>query len=170
MNSLSAGSEIDAWCTKCKMVLSHRIIAMVGKQPVRVICQTCDSQHNYKKGPPKDASLAVVPVIRSKDGTLEPARASSPPPKKGGNRSVNKAGSLNIRGGAGARTNDWETRVLGQPVTAFTRYAMTRRFALGELVTHSKFGDGYVAEVLEGNKLNIIFKDGARTLAHCLVE
>ncbi len=45
---LSAGSEIDAWCTRCRMDLGHRIVAMVGTAPKRVICLTCGSVHNYR--------------------------------------------------------------------------------------------------------------------------
>ncbi len=66
----------------------------------------------------------------------------------------------------GARSSDWEQRIAGQPVTAFARYSMSRKYTEGELVHHPKFGDGYVALVLEGNKVSIVFKDGAKTLAH----
>jgi hypothetical protein len=43
---------------------------------------------------------------------------------------------------------------------------MTQKYNEGALVHHPKFGDGYVALVLEGNKVSIVFKDGAKTLAH----
>jgi hypothetical protein len=66
---------------------------------------------------------------------------------------------------SGARTNDWEARVLGQAVTAFTRYAMTRTYNLGELVNHPKFGDGYVLEIVDPKKVTIQFRDGQKTLA-----
>ena len=46
---LTAGSEIDAWCTKCRMDLLHRIVAMVRGRPKRVICMTCNSEHNYRE-------------------------------------------------------------------------------------------------------------------------
>jgi hypothetical protein len=42
------GSNIDAWCGKCKMLLAHTIEAMVGEKPKRVMCNTCKSQHAYK--------------------------------------------------------------------------------------------------------------------------
>jgi hypothetical protein len=33
-------------------------------------------------------------------------------------------------------------------------------------VLHSKFGEGYVAEVHEGGKVSVMFRDGPKTLAH----
>jgi hypothetical protein len=35
----------------------------------------------------------------------------------------------------------------------------------GELIAHKKFGEGYVVEVLDANKVSIMFRDGLRTLA-----
>mgnify|MGYP001305101906 FL=1 len=46
--NVSAGKDIDAWCTKCKMLLEHRVVAAVGGRPVRVLCLTCKSEHNYR--------------------------------------------------------------------------------------------------------------------------
>ena len=64
------------------------------------------------------------------------------------------------------RHETWATRALGKPLDAFTKYAMTRDFREGELVLHSKFGEGYVEQVLDGGKVSVMFRDGARTLAH----
>jgi len=64
------------------------------------------------------------------------------------------------------RQDTWATRALGKPVDAFTKYAMTHDFREGELVMHSKFGEGYVEVVLDGGKVSVMFRDGARTLAH----
>ena len=51
MENLGAGKEIDAYCTRCRLDLAHTIIAVVGNQIGRVICNTCNSQHKYY--PPK---------------------------------------------------------------------------------------------------------------------
>jgi hypothetical protein len=42
------GGDIDAFCTRCKMELGHTILAMVGQKPVRVRCNTCGGEHNYR--------------------------------------------------------------------------------------------------------------------------
>src|SRR5262245_28513441 len=46
--TISAGSEIDAWCTSCRMTLNHRVVAMVEGVAKRVLCLTCNKQHNYR--------------------------------------------------------------------------------------------------------------------------
>ena len=45
---LRAGGEVDSYCTKCRLVLNHRIIAMVGPLPKKVECSTCNSHHTYR--------------------------------------------------------------------------------------------------------------------------
>jgi hypothetical protein len=128
------------------MDLGHRIIAMVGGAPRRVICQTCDSQHNYR--PPKTSASAP----RSRVGHT--AKGPSVP------RVTQKAKA------EAERLSEWETRIAGQRVDAFTRYSMDQSFNVDQLVLHKKFGEGYVVEVLEDGKVNIMFRDGPRTLAH----
>lgn len=148
MKPLSAGSEIDAYCTKCRMDLGHRVIAMVGPTPKRVICQTCNSQHNYR-APRSEAA-------RTKTRAPAAPRAAS----------SGRASPAASRGRAEQeRRSEWETRIAGKALTAFIRYSMERRFSAGDLILHSKFGEGYVADV-EGSKISVMFRDGARTLAH----
>jgi hypothetical protein len=145
---LSAGSEIDAWCTKCRLDLGHRIVAMVGGGPKRVICLTCGSQHNFRA-----AQNAKISVTRGR-ATTSAAKTSSAP------RVTQKAKA------EAERINEWQARIAGQRLDAFTRYSMDRQFARDQLITHTKFGEGYVVEVLEDGKVNIMFRDGPRTLAH----
>src|SRR5258706_5395331 len=49
---LKVGCDVDRWCTKCRMMLTHRIVAMAGPKPARVECETCHSQHNFREFPP----------------------------------------------------------------------------------------------------------------------
>ncbi len=65
-----------------------------------------------------------------------------------------------------ARVNDWEKRIAGQAVDSFTRYSIDKTFAVYELIAHKKFGEGFVAEVLDSGKVSIMFRDGPRMLAH----
>lgn len=147
MKKLSAGSEIDAWCTKCKLDLGHRIIALVENRPKRVVCQTCGSQHNYRA--PKSLDSGVH-VRRAKGAASKAPAARSP----------------STRGRAEAeRQQEWERRIAGNTLGAFTRYAIDKVFQTDQLVTHRKFGEGYVVEVLDAQKVTIMFRDGPRTLA-----
>lgn len=154
MKPLSAGSEIDSYCTKCRMDLGHRIVAMVGGAPKRVLCLTCNTEHNYRapqSAKQRDASVRVR-------GTR--AESARPGP-----------GTMGVRAAAKARTENqryegWASKTLGQAVDAFTRYSMDHTFKVGELVMHPKFGEGYVDQVLEDGKVNVMFREGAKVLAH----
>jgi hypothetical protein len=46
--SVKTGGEVDAMCNKCKLVLAHTILAMVGTKIARVKCNTCGSEHAYR--------------------------------------------------------------------------------------------------------------------------
>jgi hypothetical protein len=149
VKALTAGSEIDSYCTRCRMDLGHRIVAMVGGAPKRVICLTCNSEHNYRE--PKTLKSPSSVVLRTKKSEAKPTA---------GQRVTQKAKAEH------ERHETWATRALGKPVDAFTKYGMDRHFREGELILHSKFGEGYVDAVLDGGKVSVMFRDGARTLAH----
>lgn len=136
---LTAGSEVDAWCTRCKMDLGHRIVAMVQSQPKRVLCLTCGSEHNFR-APKADAPLKKTRV---------PGQAARTPRV-----------SLTV---ASARA-EWKKQTeSGQP---FKKYSIEVTFRKGDLVTHKKFGSGYVLAVLPDKKVSISFYDGEKTLVH----
>jgi len=145
LKTLSAGSEIDAWCTKCKLDLGHRIIAMVENRPKRVVCQTCGSQHNYRAPKSVDAGVRI-------------RRTSKAPPSRSPSSRA-KAEAENDR------QVEWERRIAGNTLDSFKRYTIDTVFSPDDLVTHKKFGEGYVVDVLDPKKVTIMFKDGLRTLA-----
>src|SRR5271169_1982132 len=51
-----AGGEVDALCGKCKLVLAHTVLAMVGKTIARVRCNTCGTDHAFRRAPGAAAS------------------------------------------------------------------------------------------------------------------
>ncbi len=48
LEKLSAGENIASYCTKCKLVVDHAIVAMDGEAIVKVKCKTCGSAHKYR--------------------------------------------------------------------------------------------------------------------------
>jgi len=42
------GGEVDAFCTRCQLLLAHTVIAMVGAVPVKVECNTCRNVHRFR--------------------------------------------------------------------------------------------------------------------------
>lgn len=143
--AIKAGGEVDAWCTKCRMDLSHRVVAMIASGPKRVECQTCHSQHNYRA--PKTVSA-----------TAKAPKSAAAKPRK--------AASTSKKAVSPKRVNEWERLVAGQGVGAFRAYSISARFEPTELIRHSKFGDGCVLEVLEDNKIHVVFRDGPKVLIH----
>jgi hypothetical protein len=159
---LKAGGEVDSWCTKCKLVLNHRIIAMVGPIPARVECSTCNSHHNFRAKAPGDKAAAAS-AGASAGGSGRAASASSAGPRS--TRGPTKAQQVVMD-----RERTWEKSVNGRAVSEFRPYRVSEIFDEGDLVRHSKFGDGIVTRLLEGKKVEILFKDDARTLAHGLTD
>ena len=151
-----AGGEIDSWCTKCKLDLTHRIIAMVGEQVKKVECKTCGSHHLYRA--PKSEKLAAEK--RSKDAT-KPVAGTKPRE----DRPPRSRASAEARAARDAATM-WEQAIAGQPANAFRAYSVAATFNPGELVRHPKFGDGVVAKVIDRGKVEVLFQDGTKTMAH----
>ena len=49
---------------------------------------------------------------------------------------------------------------------SFEAFRISLVLSQGELIRHPKFGDGVVARVIDRGKVEILFKDGPRTMAH----
>ncbi len=62
----AAGGDTVSYCTKCKLDLMHTIVAMTGDKITRVICRTCNGEHNYRDRSKKKvtAKRATSPVKR----------------------------------------------------------------------------------------------------------
>jgi hypothetical protein len=66
MSDFRVGVRVDDLCRACKMVRDHTVTA-VGEGVVRVLCDFCGSQHNYRGGaraasrPSRAGSSAVTP-------------------------------------------------------------------------------------------------------------
>lgn len=65
MSKITVGSDVEAYCTKCKLVLAHKVVVMQGGKPRRVKCSTCASDHNYRATKPA-SRLAAKKTARAK--------------------------------------------------------------------------------------------------------
>ncbi|WP_437493435.1 hypothetical protein WME75_20575 [Sorangium sp. So ce1014] len=156
---LRTGGEVDAWCTKCRLDLTHRIIAMVGDVVKKVECKTCMSHHLYRQPKSERESRAAARAASRSSG--EPRATSSASTRGGGVERLTAAQRAERD-----HTLAWERAIAGKPSGAFKPYRITLTFGEGELIHHSKFGDGVVAKVIDRGKIEILFKDGPRTMAH----
>lgn len=64
MATPAVGKDIDAFCSKCDMVLNHVIEAKVGDTVKRVKCLTCNTAHAYKSA----AKAAAAPKKKRATG------------------------------------------------------------------------------------------------------
>ena len=136
-----AGDEVDSKCTKCKMVLAHTIVAMVGDQIARVKCNTCGGEHAYR--PPPTASEATAKRRRAE-------------------RKAASADKL----GAVLTADDYEDVIKGHDLSKAQKYSIKTELTTNDVVDHPKFGVGLVVEIREGNKAHVAFPDGSKVLAH----
>jgi hypothetical protein len=132
------------------MDLNHRIIAVVEDDVKRVLCLTCNGEHNYRR------PLAEREREKEKKAERKAIHA--------GTSSTSKRGESTPKTERSARAS-WEKAIAGQPPGAFKAYSIRGGFEVGDLVKHTRFGDGVVARVVDPQKVEIIFEDGPRTMA-----
>lgn len=137
---ITAGSEVDAYCTKCRLDLGHRVIAMDGAQIKRVECLTCRGHHNYRRA----KSLAQS---TKRTTAKAPARKTA-------------------RAAKNEERQTWAQAVHGRSDADFTQYALSGVYEVGELLRHKKFGDGVVLAMLEDGKMQVAFEEGPKTLVY----
>jgi len=80
------GDVIDDYCPRCKLLLNHAVASMVEGNVVKVVCQTCHSEHPYKNAtvPPKKragprAVLLEQVLAKIAPAVPDPAPADTPP-------------------------------------------------------------------------------------------
>ncbi|HET6437261.1 MAG TPA: hypothetical protein VFG59_04320 [Anaeromyxobacter sp.] len=49
------GGEVDAFCSRCELVLAHTVHALLAGRPVKVECNTCHAVHRFRSPPPGTA-------------------------------------------------------------------------------------------------------------------
>jgi hypothetical protein len=141
---LKVAGEVDSYCTKCRLVLNHRIVSMKNGKAHQVECLTCRATHLWRAHAPGDKP-APGERARSASG---PASAKTPritPAQK--------------------HEQTWEKALNGKGPRDFKPYAVSASFQEGDLLRHKKFGDGLVTRVIDGSKVEVLFRDEARTLA-----
>ena len=134
-----AGDEVDAKCTKCKLVLAHTIVAMVGDRIARVRCNTCNGEHAYRSPPSASEATAKKRRAERKTGPLE----------KPGSRSS---------------ATEFEVLVRGKDLSRANKYSPAMTLKLDDAVDHPSFGIGLVTEIREGHKAHVAFPSGGRVL------
>ena len=139
-----------AHCRKCGLDLNHIVVAMLNGQPKKVLCLTCKTEHAYHRPLEERGVPAAARLPRAPGAPRPSARAQA------------EAVALS------AREKTWRDRVSGKPSSAFAPYSPRHSYSADQLVRHPKFGDGFVASVIDVGKIEVMFRDGPRTLAQGL--
>jgi hypothetical protein len=61
----------------------------------------------------------------------------------------------------------WAADVESKPDESFVPFALSSRYAKGDLILHSKFGRGLVLDV-EATRIEVLFQDGKKKLGHAV--
>ncbi len=144
MDTSRVGKDVDSWCTRCKLMLTHTIEAMVSGRITRVHCNTCGAQHAYRSQPPGQGASSTRPRVSS-------AAASS-----------RRRAALS----SGATVEDYPRLIQGRDQASARRYGISERFRPQELISHPSFGLGIVVSEKDGTKIDVLFANGMKTLLH----
>jgi hypothetical protein len=144
--TLRVAGEVDSFCTKCRLVLNHRIVSMKSGKAHQVECLTCRTTHLWRPNAPGEKAPATGKAAGS-----ERARGSASKPPR-----ATPAMKLE---------QQWEKAIAGRPVGDFKNYNVGGTFSEGDLIRHKKFGDGIVTRIIDAGKIEILFRDEAKTLA-----
>jgi hypothetical protein len=144
---LKVAGEVDSWCTKCRLVLNHRIVSMKAGKAYQVECLTCRATHLWRPTAPGDR-----PAPGASPGTRAPRAASGSP------KSTRVTPAMR-------HEQSWEKAIAGRGVNEFKSYNTGANFREGDLLRHKKFGDGVVTRVIDAHKVEVLFRDEAKTLA-----
>jgi hypothetical protein len=81
------GDDIDDYCVKCKRVMNHSVVSLVGEEPAKVRCRTCHQDHDYRheqapppKVDPRKAALfnEVLKSVPGASGEAAEAEGAAP--------------------------------------------------------------------------------------------
>lgn len=145
--SIGPGDDVEAWCTRCKMNLNHRVIALTAQGIQRVHCLTCLGDHKYY--PPKGEKAARLEAVREKTGVASAARSTRSPAERNSARAE----------------SEWNTFMKDVSPDVFARpYRVTESYRSGEFLEHPVFGTGKVVDVLGAERIEVIFREGRKVM------
>ena len=127
--------EIMAYCTSCRMNLVHVIVALDGGRIARVLCKSCNKEHNYR--PPK--------------GVKEPSA---------GKRARTSPAGKKTTAGRGK----WAKEIEQGRAESAKAYSMDGVFDVGDKLDHAVFGIGFVKKLIGPKKMEVLFEDGIKLL------
>ena len=119
MSQITVGKDVLSFCSKCKLNLSHTIVAMKdAKSIAKVKCNTCGTMQAYK-----DPSKSSGSKTRTKKTDTKPAKVVS--------------------------VSDLWMESISNTTKKSQPYAIDIKFKVGDIIDHIKFGPGIVQTVID---------------------
>ena len=128
------GSDVEAYCPKCKGDTTHVVISKYEDEIRRVQCNPCGDVHSFRK-PRGDVEEDVPEPIAAKK------------------RALMKKPSFDE---FFAKHSDKNAKP----------YEFREHYHENSIVTHPKFGKGFISEIVSDSKVEVTFKDTKRVLVH----
>src|SRR5450631_3770645 len=128
------GSDVEAYCPKCKADTTHVVISKYEDEIRRVQCNPCGDVHSFRK-----------PRGDVEDDVPEPIAAKK--------RAMMKKLTFDE---FFAKHSDKNAKP----------YEFREHYHENVIVTHPKFGKGFISEILSDSKAEVTFKDSRRVLVH----
>jgi hypothetical protein len=140
-SGLHVGGEVEAWCGKCEGLKTHNIVAMVGDTPRQVLCQACNSRHNYRTGPACKRETAETAA-----GTGTERRAAVDP-EAAKRAETQRALATELASASAVRS-----------------FNPKERYKAGEIISHPEYGRGKIENVLRSSLLVRFSRAGLKPL------
>ena len=137
---LKVGGELDAWCTSCRQMKWHVIVALVAGKPAKVECNGCGKQHQYRAAPPGSSTGTTG---GSGTGEKKPRASKSSTPA--------------------VPAVDFDALVAGREARA---YSPNERYGVGDVMRHPNFEVGVVTAAPAAQKIEVTFRAGKKILLH----
>jgi hypothetical protein len=133
------GSDIEAYCTKCKLLLNHIILLQEDNRVSKVKCKTCGSEHRYKD-------------------PNSPKKKSSPSPSRPRGKNI-KVDPIFYKRVVTAPAQ-WEDKKKGmKPNPSIKNYRSQDTYQLKDVIQHHTFGLGFVEGIISATRMDVLFCD-----------
>jgi hypothetical protein len=79
MAEFRLGDIIDDYCVKCRRLTNHAIVSVMNREPAKVRCRACYSDHDYRREevPPSKKDLKKMALFKEVLATVDPAATSN---------------------------------------------------------------------------------------------
>jgi hypothetical protein len=73
------GDDIDDFCVRCKRVMNHAVVSVIGGVAAKVRCRTCHSDHDFRREqpPPPKVDSRKAALFNQVLKTVDPAAATA---------------------------------------------------------------------------------------------